>query len=177
MYEQRKSITVVCEGASVKAYVQELNRYLEEEEIPLHFFPRPSDGGQYTHVVRKYKEVRKNNRTARILIWVDWDRYQRNDNSDMDNYRKKSNDIPDFLFSYMNFEDFLSMHCDRSKMERWWTSCVGRLHFATPSHSKEHIPAFRMFIAENYEKGDIPIDIDGHCLENSPERSISAVQM
>lgn len=166
MYEQRKSMTVVCEGASEKAYIQKLNRYLEEEDIPLHFFPRPSNGGQYTQVVRKFKEARKNNSTARILIWVDWDRYRRNDNADMDNYRKRSKDIPDFLFSYMNFEDFLSMHLDRDEMEKWWTSCNGRHHFDTPSHSKEYMPAFRSFIGETYDKGEIPIEIDCHNLGN-----------
>ncbi len=166
MYIQNRNIIIVCEGASEKAYIQELNRYLEEEDIPLHFIPRPSNGGQFSPVVKKYREVRKENRTASILIWVDWDRYQRNDNADLDNYRRKSNDIPDFLFSYQNFEDFLSMHCDRSKMEWWWTSCVGRLHFATPLHSKEYMPAFRLLIGETYEKGDIPIDIDCRSLEN-----------
>jgi len=166
MYEQRKSMTVVCEGASEKAYIQKLNRYLEEEDIPLHFFPRPSNGGQYTQVVRKFKEARKNNSTARILIWVDWDRYRRNDNADMDYYRKRSKDIPDFLFSYMNFEDFLSMHLDRDEMEKWWTSCNGRHHFDTPSHSKEYMPAFRSFIGETYDKGEIPIEIDCHNLGN-----------
>ena len=63
----------MCEGASEKAYIQELNRYLQEEEdIPLHFIPRPSNGGQYSFVVKKYKEVRKDNRIGEILIWVDW---------------------------------------------------------------------------------------------------------
>lgn len=166
MYIQNRNIIIVCEGPSEKAYIQELNRYLEEEDIPLHFIPRSSNGGQYSPVVKKYREVRKDNRTTRILIWVDWDRYRRNDNADMDNYRKKSNDIPDFLFSYMNFEDVLSMHLDRGKMEKWWTSCNGRHHFDTPSHSNEYMPAFRMFIGETYEKGEMPIAIDCHSLEN-----------
>lgn len=166
MYIRNQNIIIVCEGASEKAYIQELNRYLEEEDIPLHFIPRPSNGGQYSPVVKRYREVRKDNRTARILIWVDWDRYQRNDNADMDNYRNKPNDIPDFLFSYMNFEDFLSMHCDRLNMQRWWTSCVNRDHFNKPSHSAEYMPAFRVFIEKTYEKGDIPIDINRHSLEN-----------
>jgi hypothetical protein len=97
---------------------------------------------------------------------VDWDRYQRNDNSDMDNYRSKPDDIPDFLFSYMNFEDFLSMHFNRPKMERWLSSCVGRNHFNAPSHNSEYIPAFTTFIGRNYSKGDMPIDIDCHSLNN-----------
>lgn len=166
MYVQNTTIIIVCEGASEKAYIQELNRYLEEEEIPLNFIPRPSDGGQYTHVVRKYREVRKENKTTRIIIWVDWDRYQRNDNSDMDNYRRKPDDIPPFLFSYQNFEDFLSMHWDRAKMQRWWTSCVSRDHFTNPSHSKEYMPAFITFIEGNYSKGEMPIHIDFHSLNN-----------
>ena len=119
-------------------------------------------------MIRKYKEIRKNNsrRTSRILIWVDWDRYKRSSNSDWDNYQRKSDDIPDFLFSYMNFEDFLSMHCGRSDMQKWWTSCVGREHFTIPSHSSEYMPAFIDFIGGNYAKGDIPIDIDSRSLGN-----------
>ncbi len=166
MYAQNKTIIIICEGASQRAYIQELNRYFEEEEIPLNFIPRPSNGGQYTHVVRKYREVRKDNRTTRIIIWVDWDRYQRNDNCDMDNYQRKPDDIPNFLFSYQNFEDFLSMHFDHSKMQRWWASCVSRDHFTTPSHSKEYIPAFIAFIGGNYSKGEMPINIDCHSLNN-----------
>lgn len=156
----------MCEGASEKAYIQELNRYLEEEDIPLRFIPRPSNGGQYTPVVRKYKEVRRDNKTTEIFIWVDYDRYQRNDNSDADNYRSKSDDIPNFLFSNKNFEDFLCMHLNRSEMVRWWTSCVGRDHFSTPSHSNEYMPVFRAFIGENYEKGAMPINISCHTLNN-----------
>ncbi|NCC12395.1 MAG: hypothetical protein EOM32_03370 [Spirochaetia bacterium] len=166
MYVQNKNIIIVCEGASEKAYIQELNRYLEEEDIPLHFIPRPSNGGQYSFVVKKYKEVRKDNRMGEILIWVDWDRYQRNDNSDMDNYLGRPNEIPAFLFSYQNFEDFLSMHCDRSEMQRWWVSCISRNHFTTPSHSSEYIPSFRAFMGGNYSKGTIPITIDYHSLSN-----------
>ena len=166
MYVQNKTIIVVCEGASEKAYIQELNRYIEEQDIPLHFIPRPSNGGQYAHVIRKFREERKNNNTYRILVWVDLDRYKRNDRSDMDNYRKKSNDIPDFHFTHMNFEDFLSMHRDRSEMERWWTLCVSRGHFTTPSHSSEYMPAFTTFIGGRYSKGDMPIAIDCHSLNN-----------
>lgn len=166
MYVQNKNIIIVCEGASEKAYIQELNRYLEEKDIPLHFIPRPSNGGQYISVVKKYREVRKDNRTTKILIWVDWDRYQRNDNSDMNNYRSKPNDIPEFLFSHQNFEDFLSMHCDLSETQRWLTSCVSRNHFTNPSHSNEYIPAFTTFIGGRYSKGAMPINIDCHSLEN-----------
>jgi len=166
MHVQNTPIIVVCEGASERAYIQELNRYLEEEEIPLNVIPRPSNGGLYTLVVKKYREVRKNNRSTRIIIWVDWDRYQRNDNRDMDNYQSKPDDIPNFLFSYQNFEDFLCMHYDQSEMKKWWTSCISRDHFTTPSHGKEYIPAFNTFIGRTYSKGEMPIHIDCHSLNN-----------
>jgi hypothetical protein len=68
VYIRNQNIIIVCEGASEKAYIQELTRYLEEEDIPLHFIPRPSNGGQYSPVVKKYREVRKENRTTKILI-------------------------------------------------------------------------------------------------------------
>ena len=84
----------------------------------------------------------------------------------MDNYQRKSSDIPDFLFSYMNFEDFLSMHLDRLEMQRWWASCVSRKHFTTPSHSNEYIPVFKTFIGGGYTKGDMPLAINYNLLKN-----------
>jgi uncharacterized membrane-anchored protein len=33
MYVRNRNIIIVCEGASEKAYIQELKRYLEEKEI------------------------------------------------------------------------------------------------------------------------------------------------
>lgn len=166
MYKLKKNIIVVCEGNSERAYIQELNRYLENNGIPLHFLAKPSNSGQYTQVIRKYKEIRKNNDKIEILIWVDWDRYQRNDNDDMKNYEKKPEGIPDFLFSYKNFEDFLSMHFNREKMLQWLNSCIKRKHFETPSHSREYIPEFQIFIGGTYEKGDMPIELNNYTLEN-----------
>ncbi len=166
MYAQKRNIIIVCEGVSERAYIQELNRYLDDEDFMFTFIPKPSNGGRYGHVVKKYREVRKNNKSSTILIWVDWDRYQRNDNSDMENYERKPGDIPDFLFSHKNFEDFIAMHLDRSEVERWWTSCVGRNHFDSPSHSNEYIPAFCAFMSSDYCKGEIPITIDCDSLAN-----------
>ena len=166
MYVQNKSIIVVCEGPSERAYLQELNRYLDEEAIPIHFLPKSSGGGDYGKVIKKFKEERKANRRTEIIIWVDWDIYQRNDRSNCDNYRGKPDDIPDFHFSYKNFEDYLSMHCDRSELDKWVESCVGRDHFNSPSHSSEYIPAFITFIGGAYDKGDMPIEITHHSLNN-----------
>ena len=166
MFVPNKIIVVVCEGASEKAYLQELNRYFDEEAIPLSFIPKSADGGDYAKVARKYREVRKANHKEEIIIWVDWDIYQRNDRKNLDNYHRKPADIPDFLFSYKNFEDFLSMHFDRAEMDKWMSSCIGRNHFDTPSHSSEYLEDFITFIGKSYTKGEMPIDITFHALEN-----------
>jgi len=166
MYIPNRNIIVICEGPSERAYLQELNRYLAEEAIPLHFIPRSSNGGQYAGVVKKYKEERSNNRRTEILIWVDRDIYERNNDGNMEAYRSKPADIPDFLFSYYNFEDFLSMHLDRSTLDRWVSSCVGRNHFTIPSYNSKYISDFITFIGGAYRKGDMPIEINTHSLNN-----------
>ncbi len=166
MNVQNKNVIVICEGPSERAYLQKLNRYFEEEDIEIRFIPRPSEGGDYENVVRKYREIRKGNRKSEILIWVDWDIYQRNNHSNMDHYQNKPHDIPEFLFSYNNFEDFLSMHYDRAELDTWVASCVGRNHFVTPSFSREYMPGFIVFIGCSYKKGSIPIEITEYSLSN-----------
>ncbi len=166
MYVQKKIIIIVCEGTSERAYIQELNRLLKEENIPLSFIPRSSDGGQYSKVESEYKKARKDNRNTRILIWIDWDRYQRNDNLDMDNYKKKPTGIPEFLFSYQNFEDFLFMHKETEDLEKWIMFCSGKNHFHSPLHSAEYIETFKSLFNNNYSKGEIPIDINSDSLNN-----------
>jgi hypothetical protein len=166
MSRLKKPILCICEGASEKAYLQELNRYFDEEEIPLYCIPKPSNGGQYIRVRNTYRAVRKANPKSTILIWVDWDRYKRNDEKDMDNYQKKPSDIPNFLFSVMNFEDFLSMHLEREDLNRWWISCTSRNHFNSPSHSREYLHEFECLLGIHYVKGEVPICITMRSLEN-----------
>jgi hypothetical protein len=166
MSVQKRPILVICEGPSERAYLQELNRYFEEEDIPLIFIAKPSNGGQYALVKNTYSKTKKDNPRSAIYIWVDRDRYMRNDNDDMKNYQSKSSGIPDFLFSEMNFEDFLTMHLDREELNKWWNSCAGRNHFTSPSHSGEYIPAFMAFIGSDYSKGEMPIEINCHSLKN-----------
>ena len=162
---QNKIITIVCEGPSENAYIQEINRLFKEEEIPLTFIGRPSEGGHYKAVISKYKSEKDKNPRSDIRIWVDWDRYMRNDSKDMDHYKKKSSKIPNFLFSYMNFEDFLVLHLTRDKLNQWISSCIRRNHFKSPSKSNEYLDEFKHFIG-GYSKGEIPIEISKASLEN-----------
>ncbi len=165
MFKQKTIILLVCEGPSERAYIQKLNRYFDEEEIPLQFIARPSNGGQFSQVIRKYREQKRNNKKSIIKIWVDWDIYLRNDAKNMDHYKAKPSDIPDFLFSYLNYEDFLTMHLDSEILNKWRLSCNKRNHFTSPSHSSEYIEEFVKFIG-NYSKGEIPFEINKQSLDN-----------
>lgn len=169
MVKRVKTIIVVCEGASENAYIQELNRFLDENKQPFRFIAKPSNGGMFSHVIRKYNEIRRDNSRTEVLIWVDWDRYCRNDNGDKDNYDRKAKGIPDFLFSYHNFEDFLVMHFDRSIVDEWVVSCISRDHFKNPSHSKEYEKAFNALIKDAYIKGELPIEINSNTLKHLRE--------
>jgi hypothetical protein len=159
-------ILVICEGASEKAYIQELNRYFREKEIFYNFVPKPSDGGAYSKVVKKFRQVRTENRHAKIIIWVDFDLYMRNEKGDMDRYSSKPQDIPDFSFSRMNFEDFLSLHFEKPTLDNWIVTCTGSNHFTIPMHSVEYVPLFEVFLDIPYNKGKIPFSFSDSLVSN-----------
>lgn len=159
-----KVIIVICEGPSERAYIQELNRYLKENDILIRFIPKSSDGGQFSKVIKKYKEVKKDNPRESIAIWVDKDRYLRNDSKDMDNYKKKPSSIPDFLFTSMNYEDFLIIHMEDQVLNKWLSFCVSKSHFISPLHSKDYLEEYKK-IMKSYSKGDFPIELNDSSLQ------------
>ena len=93
------TVVVICEGASENGYLQELNRFLREHKIPLAFAPNVIGSGVYKAAVNRYRDVRRENRHAEIVIWVDRDIYM---NSQKKLYENKPDAIPDFLFSIDN---------------------------------------------------------------------------
>ena len=155
-------ILVVCEGSSEEAYIQELNRYLGENDIDIAFTAYPANTGEYTKVIRKYKQTYIDNKRTKIIIWIDKDRYIRNDGNCKTNYTNKSKNIPDFLFSYMNFEDIISMH-DAQNCMLWQNICSTKSHFSTPLHEREYIKDF-ITIYPRYSKGSIPFKISSTTL-------------
>lgn len=166
MADQSVRYIIVCEGSSERAYLQELNKYLRESNIPLVCFAKTSDGGQCAKVMQKYREVGRANRNAKILIWVDKDRYVRNDGNDAVTYENRPKDVPDFLFTTMNFEDFLVMHLPYDCVCKWVHACTRRNHFIVPSHSREYLPEFQALLFPSYEKGSLPIQINTESLRN-----------
>jgi hypothetical protein len=91
-----------------------------------------------------------------IGIWADFDLYHRNYNNLATQYEGKPAGIPDFLFSFHNFEDFIALHLDDEWFEEWLR--FGRQgHFREPLHSCDYIPEFRR-ICPDYKKADVPVD-------------------
>ncbi len=157
-------IIIVCEGVSEKAYIQELNRIFKEKEYNFKLVSKISEGGQYQTVINKFKSVRTINPKDKIYIWVDYDLYKRNDQGCFDKYRDKPKDIPDFLFSKMNFEDVLILHSEKIILDNWLKQCYKRNHFERPLQSAEFEPLFNRFCEKyfniSYRKGEIPFEMD-----------------
>ena len=160
----KKAIIVVCEGNSERAYIQKLNRYLRENDYPFTFQAQSVGCGHYKEVVKKYKKEQKGNRRTEILIWVDKDIYVRNERNNRDQYDRKPRGIPDFLFSCMNFEDFISLH-DTVLLSNWHQTCLDHNHFDNPMNEATYMPLWEREIAQNYKKGSMPFSIDDEKLE------------
>jgi hypothetical protein len=159
---------IVCEGESEWTYLQRLQAFLEDQAVadgkfqpPLVFISPESaiaKNGECKVLINRYKEKRKENKKASIEIWADFDLYHRNDNHCADNYREKAKGIPDFLFSYHNFEDFFALHHAGDVLQSWLNyGRTERHHFKTPLHAKGYETEIKRIFPE-YTKGDLPSD-------------------
>ncbi len=159
-----KQYIVICEGRSEYVYLERLQSFLDNQseswDVPLKFLPKitcENGGGDYKHVVSGYNGQYKKNKRGRIEIWVDYDIYLRNDRNNLSNYSDKAPGIPDFKFSFHNYEDFLVLHMENHLIQNWLTLVKPTGHFVTPLHSKEYEPLFENIIP-GYRKGDLSPD-------------------
>ena len=128
---------IVCEGNSENAYINILNRFLRDNYINKSFIPKIVGTGEYSAVTRLFKQIKSNNkRNTSILIWIDHDRYKRNDNHNMESYVKKKANIPDFKFNKYSFEDFFIMHYNDDILNKWKEICEKNNHFNLPMKSE-----------------------------------------
>ena len=160
---------IVCEGESEWAYLQRLQSFFEAEPLvdgafePSLRFIVPErvivKNGSFGPVKNLYNQIRRDNRNASIQIWADFDLYHRNDKQCADNYAAKTAGIPDFLFSFHNFEDFFALHWDGDALANWlhFGSPAGRNHFTTPLHADGYLPEIKS-IFPGYGKGDLSPD-------------------
>ena len=157
---------VVCEGDSEVAYVNELNRLLYRDPFGfkmLAFRAVCAESGHFDRVKRAVKTEKAANPSSRLLVWADYDVYCRNDLNNRVKYQNRKG-LPDFLFSVMNFEDFLMMHCETPQLKAWTEVCRRHRHFEVPMHAQEYEPLFRDFWPD-YQKGDMPFELTRQRLE------------
>lgn len=156
---------IVCEGESEWAYLQRLQSFLDQQpldtgfEPPLRFIaPRQAvaKNGKFGSLKRQFNQIYRANKRSTIRIWADFDLYHRNDNGCADQYARKPEKIPDFHFSYHNFEDFYALHSDGEHFQEW-LRFGERGHFATPLHADGYLPEIKR-IFPSYTKGTVPVD-------------------
>ena len=160
---------VVCEGESELTYLQRLQSFLEKEPLPDGTFEPPllfigpesaiPKNGCFGRLKCCYNQIRKGNKKASIQVWADFDLYCRNDNHCATSYSSKTHGIPDFLFSFHNFEDFIALHWDGDDLNQWlhFGSPNGCNHFAVPCHADGYLPEIQR-ISPSYRKGELPPD-------------------
>ena len=162
--DAKKPYLLICEGDSEFAYVQELNRFLNEQGLPIVFVAHNAGGGGFKNL-RQVCRTLKTRKNGRTFIMADKDIYHRDDNGNGTAYEREKSHMPPFLFQYWNFEDFLLMHYPEDVLVSWREEAARCGHSVNPLHSKEFLPMFTAFCDSNsatlgfvfpFEKGDMP---------------------
>ncbi|MBQ6704745.1 MAG: RloB domain-containing protein [Opitutales bacterium] len=168
-----KPFLVVCEGLSEENYIRALMQARECLGIRTNIIPKNVGSGQCGRVVRKFNEVRRQNKnnSEKIRIWVDDDLYVRNctdgDKQCAKAFEGISVDVKSkFRFSSHNFEDFLALHLDDETLWGWIDICRSRNHFSVPMHSEEYMPLVQKHLFPNYGKGDLPFELNEAAFRN-----------
>lgn len=159
-FETHKTYIILCEGSSEYAYIQILNRILLENNINISFAAKEIGTGHFSDVEKAYKKQCKENKKLEKVIWVDKDIYKRNDKDNDTKYASKKN-VPDFLFTTYNFEDFLVMHLDDDIINSWEQILNTNGHFNQPLVAAvyEQLIKDSITIFTDYKKGVIPFEI------------------
>lgn len=169
--EVKKPYLIICEGDSEFAYVQELNRFLNERGVPVVFTACNAGGGGFKNL-RQVCRTLKTRKNGRTYVVADKDIYQRDDNGNGTAYGKEKDHMPPFLFQTWNFEDFLLMHFPLDVVSAWREEAARSGHLRNPLHGSVYLPIFQAFCGRNkddlkfmfpYEKGDMPFALtDSH---------------
>lgn len=158
---------VLCEGESEQIYLIELNRFFQEEDIPLNFIPILVGNGSYSKLKSEWNKFQKNNsgqcrdwrKLKHVFFLADFDLFARNTENSMELYIKEKDTIPEIMFNRHNFEDFLSLHLSFEKACEWCTTCSTIGHPDKPLHARTYEPLFCEFLP-GYRKGTFPPGFD-----------------
>ena len=160
---------IVCEGESEWAYLQRLQAFLDDQAVPAGAFEAPlrfigpehaiAKTGTFGKIKSTYNKTWSANRGRSIQVWADFDLYHRTDFKCAEHYAAKTAGIPDFFFSFHNFEDFFALHFDGAALAEWlkFGGSSGLRHFITPLHSEGYLPEIKR-IFPGYAKGGLPAD-------------------
>ena len=165
----------VCEGYSERAYIKSLQAFLDKLPtahgawtVPLQFFTKDdyvAGNGSYGALEKCYHKAKTENRNSKVNIWADFDLYHRDDAGCSRRYAIKGMSLPDFYFSFHNFEDFLALHQDGEALQTWLR--FGRDgHFDSPKSSDDSFE-WACSVFKGYRKGQLPLDfISAQSLRN-----------
>lgn len=153
----------VCEGSSERTYLLRLQSFLEQlpvsedDACPRLMFlsaeRHVANSGYFANLRTKYSLAHRENRNASIQIWTDFDLYHRNDSNSSAIYATKRG-LPDFLFSFHNFEDFIALHASGDEF-REWLNLGNEGYFENPAPSIAHAELIKK-IVKGYRKGSLP---------------------
>lgn len=160
--QSRKSYIVLCEGASEVAYITELSKFLQENDINISFTAKNAGGGQKSNIEKKLKEVLRQNKNKldNYFIFLDKDIYIRNPKKNTPSARFKEL----YYFNTYCFEDFLVLHLDKPIVIDWYLASfqVQQKYFNSPdadtdTEISELLESKQIF--RNYKKGELPPEI------------------
>lgn len=171
----KKPIYFICEGRSENNYLNLLNKFFDENNINYIFqynnvnlegvFPNKGDleaNTCYSKMIKFFKEkFAQNIRSGTFVFWLDDDVFKRKEINKSslekiitEKFSSKNKEIR-FIYSYENFEDFLVMHLDDDKINKWQNICEKCNHFKNPMKAKIYEEKFRE-IFPNYQKHILP---------------------
>lgn len=148
---------IICEGKSESDYLNIVNRYFRDNNIGKQIIIKTLTGNTDIKNLKNYiKEFSKSKPDA-IYVWLDKDiLYNTKQNiitniETINKNRKQAN--IDIKYSYMNFEDFLSMHFEK-ECKDLQNILEKEQHFTNPLNSKAYLEIFKDYFKE-YKKGDL----------------------
>ena len=149
---------IICEGKSENNYLNIINRYFRDNNICKQIIIKTLTGNTDIKNLKNYiKEFSKSKPDA-IYVWLDKDILLYNDKqsiiTNIEAINKKRNKAKiDIKYSYMNFEDFLSMHF-KKECKDLQNILEKKQHFTKPLNSEEYLKIFKEIFKE-YKKGDL----------------------
>ncbi len=175
MEQKKKIYYILCEGNSEVNYITKLNKFLDAENYDFTFcpenlngcFPSKKDNEQsaYRRIIKIFEEklIVKTSKGL-FLIWLDNDIFKRQGGLNKQILEQKFSKFRtihkkiEIIYSYENFEDFLSMHLDQKRFEKWENICLENNHFENPMIASIYEEKMQTIIS-HYSKEKLPSEI------------------